>query len=87
MHQFDISQPEKALIRSELKFTVDFEMVCSSIDFFDRRTGRLSFNIGSVLQFKETVINDLSGYLKWSDEQKETDKNLLEKRISGSRLN
>jgi len=87
MDQFTASKPEEALIRSELKFCVDHEMVCTSADFFDRRTGRLSFDIGSVIQFKDIVINDLSGYLKWSDEQKITDKDLLEKRISGSRLN
>ncbi|MFA5814739.1 MAG: glycerol-3-phosphate dehydrogenase/oxidase [Bacteroidales bacterium] len=81
MDQFKASQPEVALIRSELKYCVDHEMVCASVDFFDRRTGRLSFDIGRVVLYKDIIVNDLYGYSEWSDEQKAADKDLLDKRI------
>ncbi|TSA38833.1 MAG: glycerol-3-phosphate dehydrogenase/oxidase [Porphyromonadaceae bacterium] len=84
MDQFKTSQPEEALIRSELKYGVDQEMVCTSVDFFDRRTGRLSFDIDRVVLYKDIILNDLSGYSEWSDEQKAADKNLLDKRISST---
>ncbi len=87
MDQFKSSQPEEALIRSELKYCVDHEMVCTSVDFFDRRTGRLSFDMGSVIQFKNIIIDDLSAYFEWSDEQKSSDKDFLDAKIASIRFN
>lgn len=81
MDQFKGSRPDEALIRSELKFTVDYEMVCAATDFFDRRTGRLSFDIGRVKLFKDVILNDLSEYLHWPEERKIADKKLLDKKI------
>jgi len=87
MDQYNDSSPEERLIRSELRFCVDQEMVCSSVDFFDRRTGRLCFDIGSVVRFKMTVLDDLALLLMWTDEQKTKDAQLLDGRIAGvSRL-
>lgn len=81
MAKFDNSPPDEALIRSELKFCAENEMVCSSVDFFDRRTGRLSFNIGSVIRFKDIILEDLSGYLEWTPEMKAADKDLLDRKM------
>ncbi len=80
--QFTDSAKEEALIRSELKFCMENEMVCSSTDFFDRRTGRLSFDIDRVIEFKKAVIRDLSEYLGWSDKQTKADEILLETKLS-----
>jgi glycerol-3-phosphate dehydrogenase len=87
MDRFGDRRPDEALIRSELKFCVDQEMVCSSLDFFDRRTGRLSFDIGSVILFKDAVRDDLAEYLGWTDEQKRADEIGLDGKISSVRLN
>jgi glycerol-3-phosphate dehydrogenase len=87
MISFSSSTPEEALIRSELRFCVDQEMVCSSIDFFERRTGMLFFDISRVLQFKEIISDDLAGYLEWTAAQKAADKNLLEQGLSYARMN
>jgi glycerol-3-phosphate dehydrogenase len=81
MEHFENSSPEEALIRSELKFCVENEMVCSSVDFFDRRTGRLSFDIGSVVRFKDIVLDDLKGYLLWTAEIAASDRDRLDERI------
>lgn len=84
MDQFESADPEEALIRSELKFGVDQEMVCTSVDFFDRRTGRLSFDIGSVIRYKDIVNDDLSGYLNWPAERKNSDKDFLDQKINSA---
>ncbi len=81
MDQFNSSGPEEALIRSELKFCTENEMVCTSVDFLDRRTGRLYFDTGSVILFGRIINEDLSGYLQWSDDQKIEDKKLLDERV------
>ncbi len=86
MDEFDSSKPEEALIRAELKFCTDHEMVLSSVDFLDRRTGRLSFDINRVIRYKSIILDDLSSYLNWSDDHKAADLTLLESKIESVRL-
>jgi glycerol-3-phosphate dehydrogenase len=86
MDLFQAAQPDEALIRSELKFCVENEMVQTLPDFFDRRTGRLSFDMGSVIRFKEIVAKDLSEYLGWSGKQKTADLVALDSIISEVRF-
>lgn len=59
--------PENALILAELNYTVANEMVCSLQDFFDRRTGRINFNIASVRRTKERVGAELAKLLGWNE--------------------
>ncbi|UJH66040.1 glycerol-3-phosphate dehydrogenase/oxidase [Allomuricauda sp. SCSIO 65647] len=47
------------LIRAELKFGIENEMVLNPMDFFIRRTGRLYFDIDSVRTFMEPVLEDI----------------------------
>lgn len=58
-----------ALALSELWFGLNFEMVNASMDFFSRRTGRMYFNIKSVRELQDIVINKLSKELKWSEDR------------------
>jgi glycerol-3-phosphate dehydrogenase len=44
------------LILAELKFGMDHEMIQNPMDFFIRRTGRLYFDIDSVRQFMDPVL-------------------------------
>jgi glycerol-3-phosphate dehydrogenase len=82
MNDFKEAQAEEALIRAELKFCVENEMVCSSTDFFDRRTGRLSFDFDRVIQYKNTITDDLALYLNWTDQRKIADEKLLDQRMN-----
>lgn len=81
MKNFSNSDPEEALIRSELRFCVEKEMVVKSVDFLDRRTGRMCFDIGSVKRYKDIVLDDLAGYSGWDENQKKSDREFLELRI------
>jgi len=47
------------LIRAELKFGMEHEMVTNPMDFFIRRTGRLYFDIDSVREHLEHIQEDL----------------------------
>ncbi|MEQ8424764.1 MAG: glycerol-3-phosphate dehydrogenase C-terminal domain-containing protein, partial [Cyclobacteriaceae bacterium] len=70
---------------SELSYTIDKEMTCSSVDFFMRRTGRLYFDIQSVLKYKEQVLQDLSLALGWDSEALERDRVRLQDAIDDAR--
>jgi len=53
------------LIRAELWYSVNFEMVNCLNDFFIRRTGRLYFDIESIHKFKSVIIKDMATLLNW----------------------
>ena len=72
---------EEKLLRSELSFSLEKESVTNPVDFFDRRTGRLSFDIDSVMKYKNTVINDLLKYFSWSENQRKEEEVLLDQKI------
>jgi len=67
MQSYATKNSELRLIRAELWYCIHYEMINSLADFFVRRTGRLYFNISSISQFKEDVLNDCIHYLKWDE--------------------
>ena len=67
---------EIKMVKSELEFCLQNEMVCTPTDFFMRRTGRLFFDKPSVEKFKDIVLNEFSSYFKWNKQT--TNKHLEE---------
>ena len=55
------------LLRAELWYSVNFEMTNGLADFFVRRTGRLYFDIKTINQFRQLVIEDFVNYLDWDE--------------------
>jgi len=55
------------LIRAELWYSTHKEMTNSLTDFFVRRTGRLYFDIPSVQQYRQLVLEDFASYLDWDE--------------------
>jgi glycerol-3-phosphate dehydrogenase len=61
---------------AELIFTVHKESVFTLLDFFERRTGRLFFNISSIDKLIDPISEYLTQVFSWDDtrlhkEQKE----------------
>lgn len=69
------------LLKSELWYTVQYEMVCRSIDFFNRRTGMIYFDIHKVEKYRQAIIDELGQLLGWDSQQKEEDAKLLSEDI------
>jgi len=65
---------QEKMLKSEVWFTINYEMTCSPTDFFMRRTGRLFFDIQSVFMYKEFVLNEFKNHFSW--DEKTTEKNL-----------
>ncbi len=57
------------MIRAELKFGMEHEMVTSPMDFFIRRTGRLYFDIDSVRGYLKPVLEDLRKAYTYDEDQ------------------
>ena len=81
MKFMDEESVELSLLKSELHYTVEREMTCTSVDFFARRTGRLYFNIDSVLRYKDEISKELAVILNWTEDQLMADRELLQQEI------
>ncbi|SDL65190.1 glycerol-3-phosphate dehydrogenase/oxidase [Kriegella aquimaris] len=57
------------LIKAELHFGIDYEMVQNPMDFFVRRTGRLYFDIDSITTFMEPVLKEFQSVFKVDETQ------------------
>jgi glycerol-3-phosphate dehydrogenase len=62
-------------------YAMEEEMAVRPIDFFNRRTGALLFDIGWVQQYKASVIAFMSKYLQWSEEDTKQYTEELEKHL------
>lgn len=76
---------EESLMLAELDYTVKNEMVNTALDFFNRRTGRLYFNLPSIMPSLPFVIDYFVDRLGWSEERIATEKEAINaaiKRVS-----
>ena len=58
-----------ALIRAEVRFTIDYERVSTPMDFYIRRTGRLYFDIEQLRETQDVVFEEFHSYTGATDEQ------------------
>lgn len=70
---------EVRLALAELQFTIQHESVQSVMDFFERRTGRLYFNIKSIEKLKQPVLDKMASVFNWSDERIKSENDYLNK--------
>ncbi|GAB4345449.1 MAG: glycerol-3-phosphate dehydrogenase [Flammeovirgaceae bacterium] len=75
------NNPRVGLIRAELWFTLENEMVLTPEDFYERRTGRLYFNIESVTKYLDDVIADFAEYFDWDEEKTAQEKEKILERV------
>ncbi|WP_031426339.1 glycerol kinase GlpK [Flavimarina sp. Hel_I_48] len=57
------------LVRAELWYCIHYEMANSLADFFVRRTGRLYFDIASIVKNRKLVLQDFIDYLDWDEKR------------------
>ena len=69
------------LLLTELDFCLENELIQSPCDFFIRRTGRLYFDIESVIKYKDKIIQAFGEKMEWTPLQKQFYKDDLEKEI------
>jgi len=61
--------PELSLLKAELWFCIQHEMVTSLQDFFCRRSGLINFDIHRVIKWKQEVADECKSLLNWSEDK------------------
>ncbi len=56
------------LARAELWYCINHEMAATALDFFERRTGRMYFDVPSIEKLKLPVIDEMAKVLGWTEE-------------------
>ncbi len=62
---------EKALIQSELLYTVKYESALKPDDYINRRTGRINFDIESIRNNFDFIISEFSKLFNWKESEME----------------
>ena len=60
---------EEAIIKAEITYCIQYESACLPDDYFNRRTGRLYFDISSVKNHFELIVNEFAAAFSWSAEK------------------
>jgi glycerol-3-phosphate dehydrogenase len=71
----------RGLVLAELWFCLEYEMTHTVLDFFNRRTGRVYFDIHSVRQWQDTVLAAMGRALNWSPERSTRERSGLEQAL------
>ena len=69
------------MARAELQFCIEFEMVLNPMDFFIRRTGRLYFDIQSVRDLLDPLMEDFAKIFKADQQQIDSWRSTMEKEL------
>lgn len=69
------------VLYAKLQYALDHEMTSTPVDFFNRRTGAILFDIETVRKYKENVIHYMSNYFQWDKEMEKNYKQQLEKAL------
>jgi glycerol-3-phosphate dehydrogenase len=72
---------DRKLLLAELFFCIKYEMVCKPLDFIERRTGRLYFNIDSVRNLSEEILEYFKEKYSWPEEQYKIEYDSLEQKF------
>ncbi|RMF20707.1 MAG: FAD-dependent oxidoreductase, partial [Bacteroidetes bacterium] len=60
---------ETGLIQGEVRYGVEREGVCTALDFYERRSGRLFFHLPSIAPTRGVVLEELAACLGWNEER------------------
>ncbi len=65
----DNTTPELSLLKAELDFCLQNEMICTLQDFFVRRTGLMYFDIRMVKNHKQAIAEEMKVKLGWDEDK------------------
>ena len=74
--------PQEAMALAEWEYCVKHESCFTLIDFFNRRTGRLYFDLPSIDPCRKVIVNAFVHHFNWTDEQRQMEELALDQAIA-----
>lgn len=65
------------LAKAELKFCIEFELTQRPMDFFNRRTGRLYFEIDTIPFLIDPILKEFQMYFSWPKDRLEEERAII----------
>jgi glycerol-3-phosphate dehydrogenase len=78
--------PDYYLLRSQLNYCIQNEMVITITDFFVRRTGLMYFDIQKVIRYKEKIATEMQQLFHWDEKRKTHELAILQRLIGDAQL-
>ena len=72
---------EESLIRAELRHSLAHELLATTLDFYERRSGRLFFEMESVASSLDFVISELKTAFNWGNAREAAERSALQLEI------
>ena len=69
------------LAKAELWYCVNYEMVARALDFFERRTGKMYFEVPSIEKLKDPILDEMAEMLGWSKEERTDQLKLVDEKL------
>ncbi len=79
----ELSDPDKdiRLAKAELWYCINYEMVAMALDFFERRTGKMYFEVPAIEKLKIPIIEEMAEMLSWNDAFKKDQLKLVDQKL------
>ncbi|MEM1217513.1 MAG: glycerol-3-phosphate dehydrogenase/oxidase [Bacteroidota bacterium] len=74
-------KPEEAMALAEWEHCVRHELCFTLLDFFNRRTGRLYFDLPSIDPCRRVIVQAFSNHFNWSSERQQAEELTLDQAI------
>jgi glycerol-3-phosphate dehydrogenase len=78
----DGDSASEMMLKAELWYCINHEAVFTAMDFFNRRTGRLYFQIETIEPNLEIVLKEMSSFFDWSETRLSEERESMELAIS-----
>jgi glycerol-3-phosphate dehydrogenase len=82
----NVEDPDYYLLRSQLNYCIQNEMVITIADFFVRRTGLIYFDIQKVIRYKEKIAAEMQHLFHWEEKRRTDELAILQRLINNARI-
>ena len=69
------------LAKAELWYCVNYEMAAMALDFFERRTGKMYFEVPAIEKLKHPIIEEMANMLNWTEQFKTEQLKLVDQKL------
>ena len=79
--ELPVEDREIRLAKAELWYCINYEMVAQALDYFERRTGKMYFEVPAIEKLKVPIIEEMAKMLDWTESFKAEQIKLVDQKL------